>query len=260
MVTEDGERERERERERARERERDAETCPATRLLATTTAAETTVVLRACADCCAYTVRHEWRESRGGAQPTADQCAAGDGMALRRAATHSARLDGCTSASLDRSPRPAATSGGVMTLCARHKSRSQRGQNVRLVREGRRPRRAREDGHSATTLGATARAHGTSATWRRRRSNAHGAAPMRTTLLQCAWRRSNAHAPLGAFSKPSGGHTHVLIMSVMLSPFRRMRPSALRVFFLMDSSSASSSTKFMYSSKPYERRAATSAQ
>ena len=53
-----------------------------------------------------------------------------------------------------------------------------------------------------------------------------------------------------------GGSTaaaYVLISSVMLSPFSRMRPRVLRVFFLMLSSSASSSTRFMYSSKPIMR-------
>lgn len=50
-----------------------------------------------------------------------------------------------------------------------------------------------------------------------------------------------------------GGWTHVLIMSVMLSPLSKIRPSALRVFFLIDNSSASSSTRFMYSSKPMMR-------
>lgn len=42
-------------------------------------------------------------------------------------------------------------------------------------------------------------------------------------------------------------------MSVMVSPLRRMRPSALRVFRFTDTSSASSSTRFMYSSKPMMR-------
>ena len=42
----------------------------------------------------------------------------------------------------------------------------------------------------------------------------------------------------------------MFIMSVMLSPFKRIRPSAFRVFFLIESSSASSNTTFMYSSNP----------
>ena len=39
-------------------------------------------------------------------------------------------------------------------------------------------------------------------------------------------------------------------MSVMFSPFNRILPSALRVFFLACTSSALSSTRFMYSSNP----------
>lgn len=42
-------------------------------------------------------------------------------------------------------------------------------------------------------------------------------------------------------------------MSVMLSPLSRMRPRGLRVLRLTESSSASSSTRFMYSSKPMMR-------
>lgn len=43
----------------------------------------------------------------------------------------------------------------------------------------------------------------------------------------------------------------VFIMSVMLSPFSRIRPSGFLVSFLVFISSASSRTRFMYSSKPY---------
>ena len=43
---------------------------------------------------------------------------------------------------------------------------------------------------------------------------------------------------------------YALIISVILSPFRRIRPNAFLDFFLIDNSSASSSTTFMYSSKP----------
>ncbi|GMH41053.1 hypothetical protein BSKO_08963 [Bryopsis sp. KO-2023] len=39
-------------------------------------------------------------------------------------------------------------------------------------------------------------------------------------------------------------------MSVMLSPFNKIRPSCFLVFFFIETSSASSSTKFIYSSKP----------
>jgi len=42
----------------------------------------------------------------------------------------------------------------------------------------------------------------------------------------------------------------VFIIKVILSPFKRMRPTGRRVFFFTDISSASSNTKFMYSSKP----------
>ena len=38
----------------------------------------------------------------------------------------------------------------------------------------------------------------------------------------------------------------MLIISVMLSPLSRMRPRLFRVFFLIESSSASSKTRFMY--------------
>jgi len=44
-----------------------------------------------------------------------------------------------------------------------------------------------------------------------------------------------------------------LIINVMLSPLRRIRPSGFLVFFLIESSSASSSTTFMYSSNPMIR-------
>ena len=43
------------------------------------------------------------------------------------------------------------------------------------------------------------------------------------------------------------------IMRVMLSPLSRMRPSAFRVFFLIESSSASSRTRFMYSARGTRR-------
>ena len=42
----------------------------------------------------------------------------------------------------------------------------------------------------------------------------------------------------------------VSIINVMLSPFSKIRPRALRVPFFMSTSSAASRTKFMYSSKP----------
>ena len=45
----------------------------------------------------------------------------------------------------------------------------------------------------------------------------------------------------------------MFIINVMLSPFRRIRPNAFLVFFLIDNSSASSNTTFMYSSKPCAR-------
>uniref|UniRef100_A0A0V0H2K3 Putative ovule protein n=1 Tax=Solanum chacoense TaxID=4108 RepID=A0A0V0H2K3_SOLCH len=45
----------------------------------------------------------------------------------------------------------------------------------------------------------------------------------------------------------------VFIIRVMLSPFRRIRPNCLLVFFFTLTSSASSRTKFIYSSKPMIR-------
>lgn len=51
----------------------------------------------------------------------------------------------------------------------------------------------------------------------------------------------------------SGYGTPVFIMRQMLSPFSRMRPIARRVFFFTKISSASSMTRFMYSSKPKMR-------
>ena len=75
--------------------------------------------------------------------------------------------------------------------------------------------------------------------------------------VACRHRRRNAAAAgtCGAARQPAveGARAHAVgaaIISVMLSPLRRMRPSCLRVFFLTWSSSASSSTRFMYSSKP----------
>lgn len=48
-------------------------------------------------------------------------------------------------------------------------------------------------------------------------------------------------------------HFPVFIISVMLSPFNSIRPKNFLVFFLRDTSSASSRTRFMYSSKPMMR-------
>lgn len=48
-------------------------------------------------------------------------------------------------------------------------------------------------------------------------------------------------------------HFPVFIMSVMLSPFNKIRPKGFRVFFFKEISSASSRTRFMYSSNPMIR-------
>lgn len=48
-------------------------------------------------------------------------------------------------------------------------------------------------------------------------------------------------------------HFPVFIINVILSPFRRIRPNCFLLFFFTLTSSASSRTKFMYSSKPIIR-------
>lgn len=52
----------------------------------------------------------------------------------------------------------------------------------------------------------------------------------------------------------TGNHFPVFIINVILSPFRRIRPNCFLLFFFTLTSSASSRTKFMYSSKPYTQK------
>eukprot|EP00929_Paragymnodinium_shiwhaense_P036752 TRINITY_DN1966_c0_g2_i1.p1 TRINITY_DN1966_c0_g2~~TRINITY_DN1966_c0_g2_i1.p1 ORF type:complete len:119 (+),score=18.31 TRINITY_DN1966_c0_g2_i1:95-451(+) len=82
-------------------------------------------------------------------------------------------------------------------------------------------------------------------------SNAPMQSCIATLTIGVAMAKNTRHSVSKKAAQKS--YTPVFIIRQMLSPFRRIRPMARRVFFLTWISSASSTTRFMYSSKPRMR-------